>query len=532
MPELRWTVKVLENGADREYKGSYDLVYGENHVTCDLDPCMILSVKGTVLLTVSEEERIFMNGYQTWTFCPEYSIHSRIRGTRQLPKIAVDKFSLDRYGDYHFVDYPYQRGITHGFSYCYFRKDNYYRLFASLNEEPGYTRFRYNAKTSTMTITRDCASLKTSGTYPIFDLYLAQGSENEVFDGWFDALPMKRREAPKLYGYSSWYNRYQDISEESIQTDLEGCRKIFEPGDLFQIDDGWEMKVGDWMFADYHKFPGGMKPMVDKIHESGFKAGLWLAPFVAETDSELFHFHPDWFLKVNGEPWINGCNWSGFYSLDIDHPEVKNYLRKVFHKVFDVWGFDLVKLDFLYAAAPFGNDHETRAGRMIRAMEFLRELCGDHPILGCGVPVMPAFGLVEYCRISCDVTLDWNDRLHMRVIHRERPSTRQAIGNTVFRRQLNNRAYISDPDVFFLREDNLKLNDLRKEILITIGALLGGVFLTSDDPSSYTEEMKEKYRKYRKLTDAELLSVYHDRRRITITYRLDGKTDSVTFGKE
>jgi alpha-galactosidase len=208
------------------------------------------------------------------------------------------------------------------------------------------------------------------------------------------------------------------------------------------------------------------------------------------------------------------------------------YLEQVFDRVLNQWGFDLVKLDFLYAAAPFGNDHETRAGRMIRAMKFLRELCGKHPILGCGVPVMPAFGLVEYCRISCDVSLDWNDKLHMRLIHRERPITRQAIGNTVFRRQINNRAYISDPDVFFLREDNLKLSDVRKDILVTIGALLGGVFLTSDDPSSYTEEMKEKYRQYRALTDAELISVNHRRRSITLTYRLNGRTETITYGKK
>ena len=26
-----------------------------------------------------------------------------------------------------------------------------------------------------------------------------------------------------------------------------------------------------------------------------------------------------------------------------------------------------------------------------------------------GVAVMPAFGLVDYCRVSCDVGLDWDD---------------------------------------------------------------------------------------------------------------------------
>ena len=165
---------------------------------------------------------------------------------------------------------------------------------------------------------------------------------------------------------------------------------------------------------------------------------------------------------------------------------------------------------------------------MSRSLRFLRELCGSHPILGCGVPVMPAFGLVEYCRISCDVGLDWNDIPPMRIIHRERVSTKQAIGNTVYRRELNGRAYLSDPDVFFLRKENCRLNPLQKEELATVNALLGGVFLTSDNPSTYSEEMREQYRKYRHLSHAEVLHVHTDQG-FHITYRLDGETKTVTF---
>lgn len=91
--------------------------------------------------------------------------------------------------------------------------------------------------------------------------------------------------------------------------------------------------------------------MVEEIHAAGFQAGLWLAPFVCEKDSALFRQHPDWLLKVNGKPWCCGCNWSSFYALDIDNPAVLDYLRRVFDRVLNDWGFDLVKLDFLYGAA-------------------------------------------------------------------------------------------------------------------------------------------------------------------------------------
>lgn len=243
-----------------------------------------------------------------------------------------------------------------------------------------------------------------------------------------------------------------------------------------------------------------------------------------------FRQHPDWLLKVDGKPWCCGSNWSSFYALDIDNPAVLDYLRRVFDRVLNDWGFDLVKLDFLYGAAPFGNARESRAGRMYRAMELLRSWCGQKTILGCGVPVMPAFGLVDYCRVSCDVSLDWNDVWYMRLFHRERVSTKQAINNTVFRRQLNGRAYGSDPDVFFLREENCKLTAEQKHTLATLNALLGNVFLTSDMPSRYTQAQRAEYRRLRTLFErATQVQAEMENGRLSIRYLLDGTPQKLCF---
>lgn len=354
-----------------------------------------------------------------------------------------------------------------------------------------------------------------------------------------------RPRAPKIAGYSSWYNRYEDIDEATIREDLDGCQKILRPGDLFQIDDGWEKAVGDWLATDPAKFPEGLAPLVDEIHRRGYEAGLWLAPFVAEKESALVHEHPEWLLRVpnadshkakgefagvvcdgRGEPWECGGNWSGYYALDINNSEVIDYLRDVFDLVLRKWGFDLVKLDFLYGAAPFGTAHESRAARMRRAMRLLRELCGQKLILGCGVPVAPAFGLVDYCRVGCDMTLDWDDGWYMQLFHRERSSCAHSISNTLVRRQLSGRAHGNDPDVFFLREKNLKLAGWQKEELATVNALLGDVFLTSDNPSDYGPQTLRRYE--------ELRDIFENRQNVivdldtqTIAYELHGKTHEV-----
>ena len=516
---LKWQVNGIADGAAFTRSGECELG-GEVHAVTEVPDGITGKVIGEVDLPVSEHEMIFMNGYQTWTYSPEYTVHGRTRGLKGLPRLGIDKFSLDRYGDYHFVNYPYKKGITHGFSYCWFRDKYKYRLIASLDETPGYTQFTYDANHGKLYLKRDCEGIACAGDFHAFDLIYAEGTEDEVFDAWFDLLGVKPLTTERINGYSSWYNRYENIDSEAIGSDLAGCRKILSPNDLFQIDDGWEPAVGDWLKPDPVKFPGGMKREVERIHEAGFRAGIWIAPFVAETESEVFRKHPDWFVKIKGEPWKLGSNWSGFYALDIDQPGVRAYLEKAFRRIFDEWGFDLVKADFLYGAAAFGTRKESRAARMRRAIEWLRELCGDHMILGCGVPVMPAFGLVEYCRISCDVTLDWDDKPYMRIIHRERPSTKQAVANIITRRQLNGRAYLSDPDVFFLREENCRLSDAQKDELAKLDALLGGVWLTSDDPGNYTPEMIRKYRMLRRYTAAE--NVHYDPVRQRVSYELDG----------
>lgn len=519
MAELRWNVNV----GDRTLNGAADTAQGAVRIRCDAPAGVIKKVTAVLPLEMGDDERLFMNGYQTWTYCPEYKKRDKIRGLAHLPQFIIDKYSFDRYGDYHFVDYPNKPGNFHGFSYCYFRRGDRFRLIASLNERLGYTVFRYDSGKSLLTIERDCAGVEhMGGELPAFDLYFAEGSEKEVFDGWFSAMGVSPRTDKFLAGYSSWYNRYEDITQETIVSDLKGCKALMSPGDLFQVDDGWEPHVGDWLKPDPVKFPADMKEIADEIHASGFLAGLWLAPFVCETDSDLYMEHPDWLLKVNGQPWKCGGNWSGFYALDIDVPDVQDYLRQVFDRVLNQWGFDLVKLDFLYGAAPFGTKTESRGGRMIRAMELLRQWCGDKLILGCGVPVMPAFGIADYCRISCDVGLDWDDKWFMRLFHRERVSTKQAVGNTVFRRQLNGRAYLSDPDVFFLREENLRLTPEQKTKLAYVNALLGGILLTSDDPSKYSPAAVEQYRAIRELRRAENIRVIEDKG-LSLTYVLDGK---------
>ena len=94
----------------------------------------------------------------------------------------------------------------------------------------------------------------------------------------------------------------------------------------------------------------------------------------------------------NGKIPFASHNWGGFYALDIYNKEVRQYLKEVFDTVLNVWGYDMVKLDFLYACCIIPFNGKSRGEIMCDAMDLIRELCGDKLILGCGVPLAPAFG--------------------------------------------------------------------------------------------------------------------------------------------
>jgi len=468
----------------------------------DLTPFIRESSSSEIIIDLpcKESERAFFNGFQTWT--PSYEVKPTDThiGIKRFFRGLGAPWGITKYGDSFFMKYSGKPGRFHGFTYFYKRHDDDYLLIGSTDESNGYTIFEYDMLKGVLRIRKDAGSKNFDQ-----DLHIAafEGGHDEVFDAWFRASGIERRPAEPLAGYGSWYNHYDKINDETISRDLEGAAGILEPGDLFQIDDGWQVQVGDWD-VNAERFPRGLKASVDDIHDNGFKAGLWLAPYSAQCKSRLTKEHPDWLLKHAGKPWYAGSNWRGFFALDFDHPGVRDYLKRTFSTVFDEWGFDLVKLDFLYGAAPWPTaggefDGESRGGRMCRAMDFLRELCGDKQILGCGVPLGPAFGKVEYCRIGCDASLDWNNTPLMQNANREYPSTKHAILDTFYRRGLDGRAFMNDPDVFFLRKDNIKLTEEQKDLHARVLAQYGSFFLTSDNMGDYDEEQREHYRKLREL---------------------------------
>ena len=451
------------------------------------------------------DELVLMNGYQSWTDTREMSAWERMKGLRGVPSSVVKRWSFDGGGDYSFVHYTGRRGEQHGFTYATFRRGEGMVLVGSLNERNGFTLIRADANAGTVILETEPPLREiAAGERVILGRYaICRGTRDECYDRWFTLSGIKARPVKPLVGYTSWYRHYGDITEDKLMADLtdidtKGTPVVASIGKwahrMFQIDDGY-CKVGDWLDVNERDFPHGFVPLVERIRERGFMPGLWVAPFVCEKDSRLFEEHQDWLLRdEDGNLVPTGCHWSTGYALDTLNIDVRSYVLEVLQTMTQEWGFDLLKTDFLYAACMIPHGGMNRGELMADAMGLLRtgvEEAGAF-ILGCGVPLGSAFGVVDYCRIGCDVGLDWDDVPYMRWLHRERVSTRLSLLNTRYRAPLDGRAFGNDPDVFFLRDD-VKLTEEQCDELLFANASFGSVLLTSDDKDQWTRHMRKRY---------------------------------------
>jgi alpha-galactosidase len=105
--------------------------------------------------------------------------------------------------------------------------------------------------------------------------FIAYGSENVIFKKYADQLgnrfgTLNKTTAPRVW--CSWYSLYTVIDEEILFEIFDGLSDL--PFDVLQVDDGWQVSIGDW--EANKKFPSGMNALAEKIKSTGRRAGCGL----------------------------------------------------------------------------------------------------------------------------------------------------------------------------------------------------------------------------------------------------------------
>lgn len=329
--------------------------------------------------------------------------------------------------------------------------------------------------------------------------FCAYGDEDQLFNEYAVLLGKRFSASSKPVSprvWCSWYGFYSYINEKNLQQTIDLLGDL--PFDVIQVDDGWQKDIGDW--EPNEKFPSGMAAMAEKIKSTGRTAGLWLAPLLISNNSKLFADHQDWVVKdEKGRYVTTGFNVWGhdIYTLDVTHPGVISWLVDLMDRV-RRWGFDYIKMDFLYGGAMKGIRH-TPAPRELAFRETLskmrRALGDDAYLLVCGVPILPALGLCDAIRVGPDVSHKWEDYLFETILQNfSTPSARNGI------RTVSNRLWLKplvhvDPDVEYFVEKENELEEEHKSQLRDL-ALVCGFKATGDLPQWMTSDEREKIRDF------------------------------------
>ncbi|WP_294429463.1 glycoside hydrolase family 36 protein [uncultured Treponema sp.] len=327
-------------------------------------------------------------------------------------------------------------------------------------------------------------------------------------------------------GWESWYNHYADINNELIQGDLEGLGKTenlikthfldSKKPCVFQVDDGWEISLGDWD-ARTDRFPQGMNSLASSIAEKGYVPGLWIAPFIVDLRSELVKNHTDWLLRdKKGKPVTAGFNplWGAnfgkdqpsfpgsYFCLDLSRDDVLEHLDALIEKAVNEWGFRYLKLDFLFAGLIRGEFKNGGAAYewYDRAVKVLTKRTmnknGERvAYLGCGMPFESSFKAFPLSRIGTDTKEDWDISWMKKSNYPSRPSAFVNMQDTLGHAFWDNGVYINDPDVVFLRYENISLTDKEKILIALVNYLFASQTMHSDDPVHFDSEKEGAFTK-------------------------------------
>ncbi len=331
-------------------------------------------------------------------------------------------------------------------------------------------------------------------------LWVARGNAEALLARWAALVAAecgaRVRETPSPLGWCSWYEYYTKVREQDVRANLAFLAARPHLGvQVVQLDDGYQTAVGDWLSFN-RKFPAGVAPLAAAVHEHGFQAGIWTAPFFASNRSQGLREHPERFLR-DAQGHLVDCGFNPLWftrakALDLTHPQTLAWLGQVYGALVAA-GYDFFKIDFLFAGLRRGRFHDPsyspveayRAG-----LTAIREAIGpDRFLLGCGAPILPSVGFFDAMRVSQDVKEAWDDPVFSRIGPGSAyPAARGALRNTLTRSFLHRRFWLNDPDCVLVRDRNTKLDLDETRTLVTLMGMSGGMLFLSDDLSRLNPE--------------------------------------------
>ncbi|MEC9465846.1 MAG: alpha-galactosidase, partial [Myxococcota bacterium] len=195
---------------------------------------------------------------------------------------------------------------------------------------------------------------------------LSAGNDVQALQRSYAAQVVSRERPAGVHaelGWNSWYDLWDKVGAQDVLDNAALAKTILEDeGQVggaplrIVVDDGWQQKWGVW--ETNAKFPDGLDGLATTLKAEGYHMGVWLAPLLVDPTSALAQNHPEWL--VDGAAFLHPVH-GALQVLDVTHPEAAAHLTRVIQTIVG-WGYDLLKIDFLFAGTFQGGRYEPMPG--------------------------------------------------------------------------------------------------------------------------------------------------------------------------
>jgi alpha-galactosidase len=222
-------------------------------------------------------------------------------------------------------------------------------------------------------------------------------------------------------GWATWDYYSRLFMVEDVVDNMAALNELYPQANIIQLDGGWWTARGDYMSVR-PDLPGGIKGMADRIRADGKIAGLHFDGFRADTSSEIYKTHPEYFLHdQDGEiivrTRITPDREMNQVYFDFSHPGARAYIAACVEEMRQ-WGITYFKVDFMrygleseikrthpYVKSIRAHDPSLSGVERFRlGMQTIRDAIGkENYFLGCSAVFGPCIGFVDGMRTGGDI---------------------------------------------------------------------------------------------------------------------------------
>ena len=153
--------------------------------------------------------------------------------------------------------------------------------------------------------------------------------------------------------------------------------------DVFWLDAGWHTGAGDFRHGkswanttgnwtvDRERFPEGLKPVSDAVHETGAKFMVWFEPERVVKGTQWAMEHKEWMLDTE---WPEGSEQSTWYLFDLGNDAACDWLCKYYGDLIEENGIDYYRQDFNMLPAGYWRDADEPGRSGIKEIRHIENL--------------------------------------------------------------------------------------------------------------------------------------------------------------